>query len=154
MGGIHEDSLGVEEEEISVVLSSPIPPYHALRMKKTKDLEAAYILFWEKKTSLDLESPQSNIRWFIQGECEEFEETARYEYCVPEWFEEPDWPDVYESLDASNIWTLEPADSLTRDSLSVEDQWVVHVEARVENYFNGISTPAQIPTRQAVQAAN
>lgn len=134
-GGIHEDSLGVEEEEIRVVLSSPIPPYHALRMKKTKDLEAAYILFWEKKTSIDLESPQRNIRWFIQGECEEFEETARYEYCVPEWFEEPDWPDVYESLDASNIWTLEPADSLTRDSLSVEDQWVVHVEARVENYF-------------------
>ena len=53
----------------------------------------------------------------------------------PEWFEEPDWLRVYESFDKSNIWTLEPADSLARDSLSRDDQWVIYVEARVENYF-------------------
>ena len=79
------------------------------------------------------------------------EETAHYEYCVPEWFEEPDWPDVYESLDASNIWTLEP-DSLTRDSLSVEDQWWCMWRLVWRIILDSISTPAQIP-RQAVQAA-
>ena len=134
-GGIYEETLGVEEEEFRVVLSSPIPPYHALRMKKAKDIEATYLLFWEKKAAIDIESPQRNIRWFIQGECGDFYQTVRFEYCIPEWFEEPDWLSVYESFDKSNIWTLEPADSLARDSLSRDDQWVIYVEARVENYF-------------------
>jgi hypothetical protein len=106
-----------------------------LRIKKTKDIEGAYVLFWEKNAAIDVESPQRNIRWFIQGECKDFKETAQFEYCTPEWFEEPDWQRVYQKFDQSDIWTLEPADSLVRDSLSVEDQWVVHVEARVENYF-------------------
>ncbi len=134
-GGIYEDTLGVEEEEFRVVLSSPIPPYHILRMKKAKDIEATYILFWEKKAAIDIEYPQRNIRWFIQGECGDFYQTARFEYCIPEWFEEPEWLRVYELFDKSNIWTLEPADSLARDSLSRDDQWVINVEARVENYF-------------------
>ena len=132
---MYEDTLGAEEEEFRVVLSSPISPYHALRIKKTKDIEGAYVLFWEKNAAIDVESPQRNIRWFIQGECKDFKETAQFEYCIPEWFEEPDWQRVYQKFDQSDIWTLEPADSLVRDSLSVEDQWVMHVEARVENYF-------------------
>ena len=132
---MYEGVLGAEEEEFRVVLSSPISPYHALRIKKTKDIEGAYVLFWEKKSAIDVESPQRNIRWFIQGECKDFKETAQFEYCIPEWFEEPDWQRVYQKFDQSDIWTLEPADSLVRDSLSVEDQWVMHVEARVENYF-------------------
>lgn len=134
-GAMYEGTLGEEEEEFRVVLSSPISPYHALRIKKTKDIEGAYVLFWEKNAAIDVESPQRNIRWFIQGECKDFKETAQFEYCTPEWFEEPDWQRVYQKFDQSDIWTLEPADSLVRDSLSVEDQWVVHVEARVENYF-------------------
>lgn len=134
-GAMYEGTLGEEEEEFRVVLSSPISPYHALRIKKTKDIEGAYVLFWEKNAAIDVESPQRNIRWFIQGECKDFKETAQFEYCTPEWFEEPDWQRVYQKFDQSDIWTLEPADSLVRDSLSVEDQWVMHVEARVENYF-------------------
>ena len=134
-GAMYEGILGAEEEEFRVVLSSPISPYHALRIKKTKDIEGAYVLFWEKNAAIDVESPQRNIRWFIQGECKDFKETAQFEYCTPEWFEEPDWQRVYQKFDQSDIWTLEPADSLVRDSLSVEDQWVMHVEARVENYF-------------------
>ncbi|MDC3296676.1 hypothetical protein OAU86_01710 [Balneolaceae bacterium] len=134
-GAMYEGTLGEEEEEFRVVLSSPISPYHALRIKKTKDIEGAYVLFWEKNAAIDVESPQRNIRWFIQGECKDFKDTAQFEYCTPEWFEEPDWQRVYQKFDQSDIWTLEPADSLVRDSLSVEDQWVVHVEARVENYF-------------------
>ena len=134
-GAMYEGTLGAEEEEFRVVFSSPISPYHALRIKKTKDIEGTYVLFWEKNAAIDVESPQRNIRWFIQGECKDFKETAQFEYCTPEWFEEPDWQRVYQKFDQSDIWTLEPADSLVRDSLSVEDQWVVHVEARVENYF-------------------
>ena len=134
-GAMYEGTLGEEEEEFRVVLSSPISPYHALRIKKTKDIEGAYVLFWEKNAAIDVESPQRNIRWFIQGECKDFKETVQFEYCTPEWFEEPDWQRVYQKFDQSDIWTLEPADSLERDSLSVEDQWVMHVEARVENYF-------------------
>ena len=134
-GAMYEGTLGAEEEEFRVVLSSPISPYHALRIKKTKDIEGAYVLFWEKNAAIDVESPQRNIRWFIQGECKDFKETAQFEYCTPEWFEEPDWQRVYQKFDQSDIWTLEPADSLVRDSLSIEDQWVMHVEARVENYF-------------------
>ena len=134
-GAMYEGTLGAEEEEFRVVLSSPISPYHALRIKKTKDIEGAYILFWEKNLAIDVESPQHNIRWFIEGECKDFKETAQFEYCIPEWFEEPDWQRVYQKFDQSDIWTLEPADSLVRDSLSLEDEWVLHVEARVENYF-------------------
>jgi hypothetical protein len=134
-GAMYEGTLGAEEEEFRVVLSSPISPYHALRIKKTKDIEGAYILFWEKNLAIDVESPQHNIRWFIEGECKDFKETAQFEYCIPEWFEEPDWQQVYQKFDQSDIWTLEPADSLVRDSLSLEDEWVLHVEARVENYF-------------------
>lgn len=134
-GAMYEGTLGAEEEEFRVVLSSPISPYHALRIKKTKDIEGAYILFWEKNLAIDVESPQRNIRWFIEGECKDFKETAQFEYCIPEWFEEPDWQRVYQKFDQSDIWTLEPADSLVRDSLSLEDEWVLHVEARVENYF-------------------
>lgn len=134
-GAMYEGTLGAEEEEFRVVLSSPISPHHALRIKKTKDIEGAYILFWEKNLAIDVESPQHNIRWFIEGECKDFKETAQFEYCIPEWFEEPDWQRVYQKFDQSDIWTLEPADSLVRDSLSLEDEWVLHVEARVENYF-------------------
>lgn len=134
-GAMYEGTLGAEEEEFRVVLSSPISPYHALRIKKTKDIEGAYVLFWEKNLAIDVESPQRNIRWFIEGECKDFKETAQFEYCIPEWFEEPDWQRVYQKFDQSDIWTLEPADSLVRDSLSLEDEWVLHVEARVENYF-------------------
>jgi len=134
-GAMYNGTLGAEEEEFRVVLSSPIPPYHGLRIKKTKDIEGAYVLFWEKNDAIDVESPQRNIRWFIQGECKDFKETTQFEYCIPEWFEEPDWQRVYQKFDQSDIWTLEPADSLVRDTLSLEDEWVMHVEARVENYF-------------------
>jgi len=134
-GAMYDGTLGAEEEEFRVVLSSPIPPYHGLRIKKTKDIEGAYVLFWEKNDAIDVESPQRNIRWFIQGECKDFKETTQFEYCTPEWFEEPDWQRVYQKFDQSDIWTLEPADSLVRDTLSLEDEWVMHVEARVENYF-------------------
>ena len=116
-GAMYEGTLGEEEEEFRVVLSSPISPYHALRIKKTKDIEGAYVLFWEKNAAIDVESPQRNIRWFIQGECKDFKETVQFEYCTPEWFEEPDWQRVYKKFDQSDIWTLEPADSLVRDTL-------------------------------------
>ena len=134
-GAMYEGTLGAEEEEFRVVFSSPISPYHALRIQKTNDIEGTYVLFWEKNSAIDVESPQRNIRWFIQAECKDLKETAQFEYCIPEWFEEPDWQRVYQKFDQSDIWTLEPADSLVRDSLSVEDQWVMHVETRVENYF-------------------
>ena len=71
-GAMYEGTLGEEEEEFRVVLSSPISPYHALRIKKTKDIEGAYVLFWEKNAAIDVESPQRNIRWFIQGDCLDF----------------------------------------------------------------------------------
>ena len=54
-GGIYED-LGVEEEgHLGWFLSSPIPPYHVLRMKKLKILRQ-HMFFWEKKAAIDIES--------------------------------------------------------------------------------------------------
>ena len=38
-GAMYEGTLGEEEEEFRGVLSSPISPYHGLRIKKTKDIE-------------------------------------------------------------------------------------------------------------------
>jgi hypothetical protein len=134
-GLISEGTFEDDQEEFRMALSSPIPPYHGLRMQKGKELDATYLLFWEKNPSLDIKAPQRNVRWFIQGECEEFYETRNYEYCIPEWFEEPDWSELYEQIDEQGIWTLEPADSLARDSLSFEDRWYIHIEARVSQYF-------------------
>lgn len=134
-GLISEGSFEEDEEEFRLALSSPIRPYHGLRIHKTKELDATYLLFWEKNPRVDVRAPQRNVRWFIEGECEEFYETRNYEYCIPEWFEEPDWDGLYEQFDEQGIWTLEPADSLVRDTVSFEDRWYIHIEARVSQYY-------------------
>lgn len=130
-GNITEGKFKKGQEEMRFNLTSQSEPYHLFRITNRKKVGGEVILYWEKEDIAKSE----RMNDFMKGRCDEIFETQSYEYCYPIYMTEPNWPLLYNSLESSNVWTIQDQAELSVDSLDEQSYWKIDVELRLRDYY-------------------
>lgn len=130
-GSIIDGKFKKGQEEMRFNLTSESEPFHLFRVTNRKKVGGEIILYWQKGDIAKSET----MKDFMNGRCEEIQETQNYEYCYPLFVDEPNWELLYKSLESSNVWTISDQPETTLDSLDGNSYWKIDVELRLKNYY-------------------
>ena len=135
-GDLSTDSLTNVGEEFRVSLISDFEPHQLFRVHTDKrKIKGESILFWGKTNSNERTNAHEDMKQYLNGKCNQFYETATYNYCRPTFITEPNWGEVFKDLEERNIWQMPDQSQLEIEAFPDTNIWTMNTQVRLGDYF-------------------
>jgi len=135
-GDLSSDSINDIGEEFRISLISEFEPHRLFRVYTDKrKVKGESILFWGEINPNERTNTHEDMKQYLQGKCNEFYETDKYNYCKPTFIVEPNWGKIFSDLEERNIWQMPDQSQLEIEALPDTNVWTMNTQVRLGDYF-------------------
>lgn len=117
-------------EEFQIAIRSDTEPYHLFRISDSRKNAGETVLFWPKPELALGFDPDENMRDFLNGMCDEFQEAGEYEYCIPQFSRDANWKSTFSNLTNRNLWSIPDGVEFEGETEELSSDWSMIFQIR------------------------